>query len=64
MRGRDFGDYYAVEPWWSKARHQEIAAEFASNDHLADTDEVKRMIDLADREFEIMEMADGEFAKF
>ena len=64
VRGRDFGDYYAVEPWWSKARHQEIAAEFASNDHLADTDEVKRMIDLADREFEIMEMADGEFAKF
>jgi UDP-glucose 4-epimerase len=64
VRGRDFGDYYAIQPWWNKARYQEISGEFASNDYLADLDEVKRMIELADQEFEIMEMADGEFAKF
>lgn len=64
VRGRDYGQYYAVEPWWSGKRHDEIDAEFASGDQLADTSEVKRMIDLADREFEILEMADGEFAKF
>ena len=64
VRGRDYGQYYAVEPWWSGKRHDEISAEFASGDQLADTAEVKRMIDLADREFEILEMADGEFAKF
>ena len=64
VRGRDFGQYYAVEPWWSGKRHDEISAEFASGDQLADAAEVKRMIDLADREFEILEMADGEFAKF
>ena len=64
VRGRDFGQYYAVEPWWSGKRHDEIRLEFASGDQLADAAEVKRMIDLADREFETMEMADGEFAKF
>ena len=64
VRGRDFGDYYAIQPWWNKARYQEISGEFASNDYLADLEEVKRMIELADQEFEIMEMADGEFAKF
>ena len=64
VRGRDYGDYYAVQPWWSTDRYQEIKAEFASGDHLTGTDEVQRMIALADQEFEIMEMADGEFAKF
>lgn len=64
VRGRDFGDYYAVEPWWNKGRPNEIPGEFGSGDHLTGTAEVKRMIELADREFETMEMADGEFAKF
>ncbi|MSQ67326.1 MAG: NAD-dependent epimerase/dehydratase family protein [Gammaproteobacteria bacterium] len=64
VRGRDYGDYYVVQPWWSTDRYQEIEAEFASGDHLTGTDEVQRMLALADREFEIMEMADGEFAKF
>ena len=64
VRGRDCGDYYAVQPWWSTERYDEIEREFASGDHLTGVDEVKRMIALADREFEVMEMADGEFAKF
>ncbi len=64
VRGRDCGDYYAVQPWWSTERYAEIEREFASGDHLTGVDEVKRMIALADREFEVMEMADGEFAKF
>ncbi len=64
VRGRDHGDYYAVQPWWSTDRYHEIEREFASGDHLTGVAEVKRMIALADHEFEVMEMADGEFAKF
>jgi UDP-N-acetylglucosamine 4,6-dehydratase len=64
VRVRDFGQYYAVQPWWSDGRYHEIDSEFGSGEHLTDAAEVRRMIDLADREFEVMEMADGEFAKF
>ena len=64
VRVRDFGQYYAVQPWWSEGRYHEIDSEFGSGEHLTDAAEVKRMIELADREFEVMEMADGEFAKF
>lgn len=64
VRVRDFGQYYAVQPWWSAGRYNEIEREFGSGEHLTDTAEVKRMIALADREFEVLEMADGEFAKF
>ncbi len=64
VRVRDFGQYYAVQPWWSGKRYNEIEREFGSGEHLTDTAEVERMIALADREFEVLEMADGEFAKF
>ncbi|HMM77645.1 MAG TPA: polysaccharide biosynthesis protein [Gammaproteobacteria bacterium] len=64
VRVRDFGQYYAVQPWWSTGRYREIDCEFGSGDHLTEAAEVKRMIALADREFEVLEMADGEFAKF
>lgn len=64
VRVRDFGQYYAVQPWWSSARYNEIEREFGSGEHLTDAAEVRRMIALADREFDVLEMADGEFAKF
>lgn len=64
VRVRDCGQYYKVMPWWSKSRHTELEREFASADHVTGPAEIKRMIALADREFEILEMADGEFAKF
>lgn len=64
VRVRDCGQYYKVMPWWGSARYDELAQEFASGDHVTGTTEIRRMIALADREFEILEMADGEFAKF
>ncbi|MGD9601979.1 MAG: polysaccharide biosynthesis protein [Gammaproteobacteria bacterium] len=64
VRVRDCGQYYKVMPWWESARYDELAQEFASGDHVTGTTEIRRMIALADREFEILEMADGEFAKF
>lgn len=64
VRVRDCGQYYKVLPWWGSARYDELAQEFASGDHVTGTTEIRRMIALADREFEILEMADGEFAKF
>lgn len=64
VRVRDGGEYYTINPWWSRERHAEIAQEFASCDHLTGVAEVKRLIALADREFETLEMSDGEFAKF
>lgn len=64
VRVRDCGDYYTIHPWWDPARYQEIDREFGSADHLTGVKEIKRMIALADREFETLEMSDGEFAKF
>lgn len=64
VRVRDCGQYYMVKPWWSGARHSELEREFGSSEHLAGQDEIRHMIALADREFEVLEMSDGEFAKF
>lgn len=64
VRVRDCGQYYKVNPWWSPARYTELEREFASAEHVTEVAEIKRMIALADSEFEVLEMSDGEFAKF
>lgn len=64
VRVRDCGRYYAVQPWWGTARYRDIEQEFCSSAHLTDVTAVKEMIARADREFEVLEMSDGEFAKF
>ena len=64
VRVRDCGEYYTIHPWWGATRHAELEHEFGSSEHVTDVTEIKRMIALADREFETLEMSDGEFAKF
>lgn len=64
VRVRDCGAYYTVNPWWSTARYTELEREFGSAEHVTEAGEIKRMIALADHEFETLEMSDGEFAKF
>lgn len=63
-RSEDCGDYYKIHPWWSKARPSALSKEYSTLDQLADVEDIKCLIARADREFEIMEMPDGEFAKF
>jgi len=64
VRVSDDGDYYTVQPWWSKARPKGLNREFSSRDHLVEGAAVKRLITQADAEHESMEMAGGEFARF
>lgn len=64
VRVRDCGEYYTIHPWWDTTRYTELDREFGSSDALTGVAEVKRLIALADREFQTLEMTDGEFAKF
>lgn len=64
VRVQNCGDYYTIHPWWGTTRYTELDHEFGSAENLTDTREVKRLIALADAEFDALEMSDGEFAKF
>jgi UDP-glucose 4-epimerase len=60
----DCGDYYKINPWWSKERPFALDREFSSANQLIDIDELSKLISRADREFDKMAMHGGEYAKF
>lgn len=63
-RSVDCGDYYKINPWWSKERPCALDREFSSADQLVGKDMLTELIARADREFEAMEILGGEYAKF
>jgi UDP-glucose 4-epimerase len=62
-RTEDLGDYYKIHPWWVKNRPQALNQEYSSFDELVGVEVVKQLISRADREFELMELQDGELSK-
>jgi UDP-N-acetylglucosamine 4,6-dehydratase len=64
VRTEDLGDYYKIHPWWNKANFDHITNEYSSFDNVVDKGHIKNLILRADKEFEIMEMAGGEFSNF
>lgn len=64
VRTEDQGDYYKIHPWWSKVNFDHLHAEYSSFDSLVEKDQIKKLLVRADKEFEEMEMAGGDFANF
>ena len=64
VRTEDLGDYYKIHPWWNKVHFDHLRAEYSSFDSLVEKEKIKRLIARADKEFEDMEMAAGEFSNF
>ncbi len=63
-RTENLETYYRIHPWWSKARPRGLNREFSSADYLLNCHDLAALIARADREFEAVELAGGEFAKF
>ncbi len=64
LRVEDLGDYYKVLPWWDKRTPHQLEREYSSDEHLVDKTGIVELIARADREFEALEIAGGEFARF
>lgn len=64
LRVEEQGDYFRVLPWWDKSHPAQLDREYLSSEHLVGTEEIRRLIDRADSEFEAMEMSGGDFANF
>jgi len=64
VRVEDAGDYFKINPWWSKAKPRQLDAEYSSGDSLAGADEIRALIARADDEFVKLEMPGGEFSRF
>jgi UDP-N-acetylglucosamine 4,6-dehydratase len=64
IRTEDQGDYYKIHPWWSKVNLDHLNTEYSSFDNLVGKAHIKQLLARADKEFEDMEMAGGEFANF
>ena len=64
VRTEDLGDYYKIHPWWNKVHFDHLRTEYSSFDSLVEKEQIKRLIARADKEFEDMEMAAGEFSNF
>lgn len=64
VRTEDLGDYYKIHPWWSKSSFDHITNEYSSFDSVVDKAHILKLIARADKEFETMEMAGGEFSNF
>ncbi len=58
------GDYYKILPWWDKRTPHQLEREYSSDEHLIGNAAIAELIERADREFEALEIAGGEFAKF
>ena len=58
------GDYYKILPWWDKRTPHQLEREYSSDEHLIGNAAIAGLIERADREFEALEIAGGEFAKF
>ncbi|HXG08251.1 MAG TPA: polysaccharide biosynthesis protein [Gemmataceae bacterium] len=63
-RTADLGSYYMVHPSWTRERPKALRQEYCSLDEVVGKEEIRRLIDRADQEFEVMELIGGEFAKF
>ncbi len=64
VRTEDLGDYYKIHPWWSKVNFNDLKAEYSSLDSLVSAEVTKHLMIRADKEFESMEMAGGDFTNF
>jgi len=64
VRVEDQGQYLKIHEWWGKSRPSQLGREYNSGDAVVETAEVSQMIARADREFDDMQMAGGEFALF
>jgi len=64
LRVEERGKYYKVRPWWDKATPHQLKREYSSDEHLVDKQAVVKLIGRADKEFEKLEIAGGEFARF
>jgi UDP-glucose 4-epimerase len=58
------GDYYKILPWWDKRTPHQLEREYSSDEHLIGNAAIAELIERADREFEALEIAGGEYAKF
>jgi UDP-glucose 4-epimerase len=63
-RSEDMGDYCKIHPWWNGEHPKALDKEYSSLDHVVERDEVRRLIAKSDREFEVLEIGGGEFARF
>jgi UDP-N-acetylglucosamine 4,6-dehydratase len=63
-RSEDCGDYYKLHSWWGNKRPFALKTEYSSYDQVTDLDTIRGLVGRADREFDIMEIPGGEFAKF
>jgi UDP-N-acetylglucosamine 4,6-dehydratase/5-epimerase len=64
LRVEILGDYYRVLPWWDKRTPHQLDREYSSDEHLVDQNAIAELIGRADKEFEALEIAGGEFARF
>jgi len=64
LRVESLGDYYKILPWWDKRTPRQLAARYSSDEHLIERRSIAELIERADREFEALEMARGEFSQF
>lgn len=64
IRTEDLGDYYKIHPWWTKVQFDHLRSEYSSGDSLVEKVHAQQLIARADREFQEMEMAGGEFSNF
>lgn len=65
VRAEDLGDYYKIHPWWSQNQFDHLRDEYSSFfDSLVEKGAIKGLLRRTDKEFEGMEMADGEFSNF
>ena len=64
LRVENQGDYYKILPWWDKRSPHQLEREFSSDEHLIDRKPIAELIARADLEFEALDIAGGEYAKF
>jgi UDP-N-acetylglucosamine 4,6-dehydratase/5-epimerase len=64
LRVEELGDYYKVLPWWDKRTPHQLKREYSSDEHLVKKKAIVELIGRADKEFEALEIAGGEFARF
>ena len=64
LRVEALGDYYKILPWWDKRTPHQLDREYSSDEHLIGNQPIAELIERADREFEALEIAGGEYARF
>jgi len=64
LRVESRGDYYKILPWWDKRAPHQLEREYSSDEQLIGIEPITGLIERADREFEALEIAGGEYARF